>query len=439
MNSLSHFLGKYIRSTEDRTAWTHTSLTGGCWNIPDDMLETFYKLYINAVKTTELHIGERCRPNIGPVFIDLDFKFDIKHNTRPRIINSSIICEIVDNFAIIMKNIFGFDHNFECIVTQRPSHYVMKDTIKDGLHIYFPHIRCNYSVHKYLRNEFIKNFNMKNIPDLRTIEEIYDKTTINGHNNWMLYMSTKKNIPAYQIIGFYNSSRKVTDFTAMELVKLLSVRNLDTPYVDLPKLVSEQITQPSDSLIQQNESQSHQTPTSTIPKIISQKSQYDIMIEIVNKHLGTYKQNIQQTYFVTELTNDDILNDESLIKSLLNILDKKRAESYYDWLQIGIILHHCDQQNHNSTINYFNLWTDWSRQSKKFNESYCQKIWTDLKSTPQKPLTINSLLYYAKYDNPEKYTLCINKHRMNIMSKQRNDDSKRNTSYNKYSTISIDI
>ena len=56
--------------------FTHTSMIGGKWNILEDDMEKFFKLYSKAVTNTELYMTEKHVADFGPIVIDFDFKFE---------------------------------------------------------------------------------------------------------------------------------------------------------------------------------------------------------------------------------------------------------------------------------------------------------------------------------------------------------------------------
>ena len=75
--NLFQFLKTY--KTQKGQEFTHTSLSGGSFNIPEDQLDYFYDAYSQALKNkVELCLTERKMPNTGIITIDLDFRNDIE-------------------------------------------------------------------------------------------------------------------------------------------------------------------------------------------------------------------------------------------------------------------------------------------------------------------------------------------------------------------------
>ena len=95
------------------------------------------------------------------------------------------------------------------------------------------------------------------------------------------------------------------------------------------------------------------------------------------------------------------VNNEEL-DTLLSIISKIRCDSYQDWITIGMALKNDNENN-------LDLWKKWSSQSSKYDENVCDNYWTHFKIDFVKPVTLGTIHYYAKCDNPEKYNQFISK------------------------------
>ena len=358
--------------------FTHTSMSGGSWNIPDDYLIYFYPLYAKEVQIQkrELCMTEKHQHEFGPIVIDLDFKF--KERIIPRPINKKLIDRIVDKITNILKEIFGKEHNYTCFVLQRPGRSKRKGLWYDGLHIQLPYIVCEYMFQFALRNKFIKEFKL-DVGCENELKDIYDDSVIK-RNNWCMYLSTKPRVKPYVIIRLYNSDHELKDLTVLQLVKLLSIRNKTT--AQLIKPINYEIINDFVDLVAKNE-------------------QYLIKKDVEFKPLEI---KADQQY------------DEQLIRQLLNMLNKNRIDNYYEWIKIGMILHYCSLTDKNKNINYFDLWNKWSKNSSKYNEKSCNRQWKHFKNIKTKHMGLGSLFYYAKQDDPGSYSkFKINKY----MQKQK--------------------
>ena len=89
---------------------------------------------------------------------------------------------------------------------------------------------------------------------------------------------------------------------------------------------------------------------------------------------------------------------EWLLNYWFDILSYYRSENYEDWRNVGLALHNIDES-------LLSTWLEFSEKCpKKYNEGYCYKFWKQFK-TPSSGnlLTIRSLAYWAKIDNPKEY------------------------------------
>lgn len=87
----------------------------------------------------------------------------------------------------------------------------------------------------------------------------------------------------------------------------------------------------------------------------------------------------------------------SSLKKYLDLLQKSRVDQYKKWLEIGMILHNC-----NPTEKCFNLWDQWSKNSEGYNSrDFNAYKWNSFRFGYY---SIGTLKYFAKQDNPEKYT-----------------------------------
>lgn len=89
-------------------------------------------------------------------------------------------------------------------------------------------------------------------------------------------------------------------------------------------------------------------------------------------------------------------------KNCIHLLSNKRADSYSDWILVGICLHGIE----NST-RCFNLFNEFSKKGKSYeNEFVCIRKWNSFSNSNMlRKVTIGTLKFWAKEDNPAEYTL----------------------------------
>lgn len=103
-----------------------------------------------------------------------------------------------------------------------------------------------------------------------------------------------------------------------------------------------------------------------------------------------------------ELTNNNLNESidlsEALLIDALSLLNDWRARDYTCWNSIGLILHSIN-------TDYFYIWDDFSKRciDKYPKETKLKKLWNSFTSNCSNPLTIATILYWAKMDNEEAY------------------------------------
>ena len=90
------------------------------------------------------------------------------------------------------------------------------------------------------------------------------------------------------------------------------------------------------------------------------------------------------------------LSDETelaFVRSVIKILDDKRADNYDLWIRLGWCLHNID-------YSLLDSWIEISKRSYKFVEGECEKEWGTMDNDG---LGVGTLYFWAKQDNMAKY------------------------------------
>ena len=90
--------------------------------------------------------------------------------------------------------------------------------------------------------------------------------------------------------------------------------------------------------------------------------------------------------------------DADLIKALVGCLSVIRADDYGDWLNVGFCLYCISPE-------CLPLWEEFSKISDKYEEGVCDKAWSKMSN---KNMSVGTLKYWAKLDNPKEYKKVIN-------------------------------
>lgn len=379
------FLNNYKSIAE----YTNTSIIGGKWNIPNNKYNEFLKFYSQEVKKgNELYLTEKHLPDKGPIIIDFDFRYS-NNNTIDSPLTLTIMDKIVKHINSIINSVYGDDDiNNVCVLLKRPVTYIdtKNNQVKDGIHIHFPYLVTSYEFQHSLRNKYIKIMekDLENIPYINSLEDIYDKSVI-GCNPWFLYGSTKKNIPAYEIIKIYNCDTKIDELTLFNKIKLLSIRNKN---YDKYKL---SVT--TDKYLKFIEKYYNVKNIKNTKKNINKSNK--------KNNTQLIKQNSNNNYNVqyNKYNNMDI--DD--VEKLLSLLSSSYCDNHDDWLTIGAMLYNYSLLYKGNPNDLLNIWDKWSKKSNKYSENCCKLQWKKFKPTAEKKSKVGKLIKYVICDNINNY------------------------------------
>ena len=404
---LPDFLRKHVKSTEQEL--THTAIGdqksyansdfskriyGASYAIPDDMIDTFLDLYNDYIfnKNNKAYLTEKHLDGIGPIVIDLDFRFAGKLDEHPYTVD--FIKEFLKIFTNELLSIVDIPvENLTSFVMEKkhPKYLEDKNLTKDGIHIMMPFAIVTPKLQFAIRYKCINNMKMKSLfKDIgctNKADDIFDKCVIDK-NNWQMYGSRKPHHEAYSLTEIINYNyifsddnapmaltkqlaegqepdllmlkTKVSQFTNMELLRLLSVRNFDRKYIytysedEIGKIEEIKIPDKEKTKKKMNGVKKRKSP--------------------VNKKHATTE----------ELT---------MARELVDILDKRRIQEYEPWLNLGFCLHNIDDR----------LLKDWisiSKKSDKYIDGECEIMWNNMDN---EGLGFGSLCLWAKEDNPVKF------------------------------------
>ena len=357
--SLEAFLTKY-KVVEKKQPYTHTSMKGGIYNIPDELLKVLHQLIVQD--KTPVCLTEKHPDTVSQICIDFDFRLDKKPDAR--IFTIEFISNIVNVYNRNLMNLGITDYSlFTAVSLYRDNGYIdpKKTNWKDGFHIQYPYIIIDYPSQFELRKRVIEDLKNQDWMPLTTnsLNDVVDEAVIK-RNNWLLYGCSKPGLPPYQIREIYDLKNG-----ELQLTPILSSRQ--TFWIDKLslRLMDEKIVSSTNYHFSEP-----QTISSDKPKLsLSSKkatSQYDI----------------------------------SELSMLVKILSQTRYDNYQEWIEVGLALH----GTNSSDLGLLDIWIDFSKRSSKFVEGECEKLWSSF--TPvENGLKVGSIYHWAKLDNPEQYAI----------------------------------
>ena len=166
LNNLHSYIDKYrVVKTDNikNTKMTHTSMGSflGSFNIPDDKLKEFFKLYQRVIKNGNIPGILETHLEQGPLIIDLDFKYTLNADTlNTRIYTNQDIENIIRIFnQIIFTYLSVNPDDIEIYILEKPKAKIInkehptknKISYKDGIHVMNPYVCANNKVQLYFR------------------------------------------------------------------------------------------------------------------------------------------------------------------------------------------------------------------------------------------------------------------------------------------------
>lgn len=357
-----------LHKVEKGCDFTHTSMKQPVMSfyIPVEDMPTFYSLYSLAIDNNcELYVTEKTR-HIGPIVVDLDFRY----NDEGRQYTQEHVDQLVVLYIQAIKDYIIIKNPIRVFVMERDKPYFAKNFFKDGIHLVFPDVVTRASIKKLIRRRFIELASevIEGIGSLNAVDDIVDEAII-SNNNWFMYESRKPGADPYKITRILRTKNNgilleqiENTYTTLQLVTILSIRN-----------------KYEESLVQEDK--------------VAVIEQFDEQEELKRRKSEATKA------ILSSIKNEriNISTDIEQIKQLVTILNPQRAEDYYNWVRVGWCLRNIDSS-------LLSTWEEFSRQSSKYREGECGKVWDNMR---EGGLGSGTLHMWAKQDNEEDYLKII--------------------------------
>lgn len=266
MKSLKEWLKGYY--TPSGQPYTHVSLSGGRYCIPDDQLEQLYELLESSSEI--YHLAEKRPEKASNITIDFDLIVkDISLETN-HCFDIDFITRVVDLYNSHLFEM-GLCHNmYICTyVLYRDSAYCdsKMNTYKDGFHLHYTDFLLDYELQYELRERVVNDLKLCDwmFPTVNSIEGVVDKMAISNH--WLLYGCSKPGLQPYKaqyiIYGHQNEKSKLElvppEFNKNYLINCFSLRNLKAKHLEQPSQPA--ILLPSDLNLETSEDYVHNLNT----------------------------------------------------------------------------------------------------------------------------------------------------------------------------------
>lgn len=359
---------------------THTSINpSGSYSLSDDQLPKLYSLLADALTVGEIpHIIEMHK-GVGPVVVDLDFKYPDGVSTRQYTMEH--IEAVAKLYADAIEDLFDVDDSHLMVhVYQKEGPDYKGNGFADGLHMVFPYVRTipdhQYLLRSVVMGEMEKRGTLSDLVTENGLEDIVDRAVIKNAG-WMLY-GCSKNIhsrPYHLTHTFAYRDGNWGDILDGCNTKSKSFLNLIITQTSIRSDINCPVT---------NLRRADDIPGD----IVSLKERKKLQKECMRDYNTKGKlQNV--------LNEKAPLSIQEEVTLLLSLISKERAVGYGDWIQVGLALKSIDR-------GLAKYWLEFSQQCpEKYDEGVCLKKWAKFEPRTNRMATLH---WMARKDSPDKYS-----------------------------------
>ena len=432
--SLRAYMDTRRTKTDD---WNITGLgTGpngwiGKYKIPEDEYDDFLMLAHDHVfvrgKTHSLLEKHKAQ---SPILIDLDFRYASGGPLRRRFTSEQLrafVAVYADAFAKFFhapKDDDGDPQPLQFFVSLKPSPECASDAHKDGVHIVCPTLTTAPEIQFAIRGYLLQT---------GAIERIFGETgltnpaqdcldiSVIARNNWFLYGACKPDKAWYKVEHIYSADipddyteelkaedldeESRDEWTPADLIKLQSLQyGHDVRTKLVPRTGTDTEAEWAQLLQRWGKGASWVKPTKS--PALQPKAGAEMPPLSLDASAPT-EEMVQLSGLTvrTPPSSEDVVLAYKLVRECLN--PTKRAKSYHDWVTLGLLL-----RNIASSEESLKVWAEFSRRvpgyATKPDKDFVDKwaLLPDEASTIQrgrKPLTMGSLIHWAREDAPTTY------------------------------------
>jgi hypothetical protein len=365
---------------------THLSygLFQGKFVLDELQRKKFLSLYTTAIDAgiTDLSILE-VQKEYAPLIVDIDLEsIEENYPNNKRLYTDEMIRQIISKYNDSIKYYLNISNGklkneLKCYLFEKSKPTNKEGILKDGFHLIFPDTCVQTKLRHLIRNKVVESCINDNIfcDFTNSPDKIIDKAVVST-NGWFLYGSKKSSGYLYELTKIYDIKLNII-YNHNKAEGMHS----EEEYYKTKKLIK--------YLSIQDEKYDKEHATNT------NYSEHEINTQCTNNGVNNNIANDSIRFDIPLSKEDDVRRSLKYI----SMLNDSRSNDYHDWLRIGLALHNID-------VSLLSAWIDFSKKSPKYKEGECEKIWKTMKNPSSgNILTIRSLAYWAKNDNPEQYEL----------------------------------
>jgi P4 family phage/plasmid primase-like protien len=349
----------------------------GKFLINESKIPELYKVIFDCINKENITPSLIQKPDeISPIILDIDFRQLI--DVIGRIYTISLIKDIFNiSKDLINKTLKVNDEFLKMYLFEKKNLVDDKGRRKDGIHIMFPFIHIDSNFKRVLLMELKNTLNKKYFEDMGYLDgdKVLDDCVF--RNCWPIYGCSKPNCEPYRLTHIYDKNFNDIKFEH-NIIKIMNDCSVfynskyEQKYIskEIQKSITDKVNLSNNKIVKEtieNANNKHVVNEKTIKYILKKP---------------------KSNYTKTEI---------EFAKSLVMCLKSDYYDDYSKWFNVGIALH-----NISSTLS--ETWNNFSKQSKKYDQKYCNELWAkfDYMDSPNK-LTLGSLVYWTKISNPDLY------------------------------------
>ena len=380
-------LREFLDNHKADTLWTHTSLAGGKYFIPQENMGKFYDLYVESILDQEKQYLVEKTTEIGPLRIDFDFIYsrEIESHQHTRDQTLAFVKAYLKEVSEYLE--IPSETKVYIMEKRKPTLDTKKNRMKSGIHIVVPDICTHKFVEQRVRRNLLKNMSeyFPNLPLTESWEKVYDEGVANRSVPWTVYGSRKNDPNSLPYLVSYiiqngeilNSVPQVST-SLMQTLSLCRDDSAETPMTEQGKTIYAGLNKPNQEVrISGGRSV---TPGRGRPSTRNEKP--------------SSRGSSPQGRVIPPL---DPERKKYLKDHVLN-LDESRFMEYTKWVQVGLCLH-------NIHPDLLDVVLDFSSQyEEKYNEADCIQKWNMLTfRNDGDRIGEGTLRYWSREDNREGY------------------------------------
>lgn len=396
--------------------FTHVSLIQpfGKYSLSRSVLTKFWNLYCKIIQThpSDVHLGLAETPqNFTAVVVDVDLKYVFQDETRLQFYNLEFVRALIHIYQDVLREVLGNPSaNYTCVFLEKPYYTIMDNDVylyKKGFHLHFPHIFINRVDHEIIVIPKVREYVTNNHHGILDAYEQFSNSVINiknpsqfidiavTKNSWLLYGSKKSETQEPYTISkiFSGSLEELSLYDAFSTYELFDEEE-------------EPLCLNTEEAIE-----------FYLPRILS--------ILPYGRKISTLKPGVQVTQSLMKFVskpNPDLIKDErnestfekdlEQTRKLIRLLNPARADERNDWMTTGWTIFNISRGSDEG----LELWLQFSKQSAKYNENQCIYEWSHMEN--RKKMSIGTLKYFVKLDNPDGYQNFLQEEHRSHMKKE---------------------